>query len=186
MTCSPSSEVVLNTDDAAAKLTTVTGWVSRDGLFYGKDERIARWAGCTHIVCECGKPTPKSYVKCDECRAKTDRERWLALPLAAPDWQYPLCIYQDDRYFWGEDELRDWCEDNDIKPSSLLLVTCEPHHWRQVDTDYWSDDGPEDWDGYLPREIEQALKALNDAIKSYRHPACWYPGKERVVIEDEA
>lgn len=32
----------------AAKETTVTGWVSRNGLLYGKDECAARYAGATH------------------------------------------------------------------------------------------------------------------------------------------
>lgn len=178
----PTPEVVLNTDDAAAKLTTVTGWVSRDGFFYGKDERAARWSGCTHIVCECGKPMPKSYTKCDECREKAYRARYLALPVVEAG-DGPFCIYQDDRYFWSLQDVYDYCYDEDIKPSSLLLVLAEPHYARQVDEDYWSDDLPED--GELPDDIAKALKKLNEVIRAHKAPICWYGSDKRVVIPDE-
>lgn len=174
--------VILNTDPEAAREMTVTGWVSRDGMFYGKDERIARWAGCTHIVCECGKPTPKSYTKCDECRAKAERARWLALPVVELS-DGPFCVYQDDRYFWSLQDVYDHCYDQEIRPSDLMLVTCEPQYAREVDPDYWCDDTPEDGD--LPADIEEALDALNKVIRARKEPLCWYPGKQRVLLPDE-
>lgn len=57
-----SETMILPSSDEAAQQVTVTGWRSREGLFYGNDERIARWAGATHVECsECGKPTPKPW-----------------------------------------------------------------------------------------------------------------------------
>ena len=41
------TKIVLLEDAEAATLKTVTGWVSRDGLFFGSDERTARWSGAT-------------------------------------------------------------------------------------------------------------------------------------------
>jgi len=175
-------KVILITDPEAASERTLTGWVSRDGHFWGKDERMARWSGCTHIICECGKPTPKSYTKCDDCREKAYCERYLALPVAdAGDG--PFCVYQDDRYFWSLQEVYDYCYDEDIKPSSLMLVLAEPHYARQVDEDYWSDDLPED--GELPDDIATALKALNDVIRARKEPSCWYASDKRVTVPDE-
>jgi len=180
----PSKEkIILNTDPEAAREITVTGWVSRDGLFFGKDERAARWSGCTHIVCECGKPTPKTYTRCEECRNKLTRERWLALPLVEWDGESPIVMFDDDRYFWSTEDLLDWCYDEDIKPSTLMLVTCEPHFAREIDADYWSDDLPEDGDE-LPDDIAAAVDALNKVIRAHKEPLCWHPGKQRVVVAD--
>lgn len=70
-----TEKVVMSDSTEAAQLVTITGWVSRTGIFYGNDERIARYAGCTHRPCEtedCGKPTEKTYIYCDDCRHKRD------------------------------------------------------------------------------------------------------------------
>ena len=56
------NEMILNTSDEAAHFVTgLSGWVSRHGHFYGNDERLARYDGCTHTVCECGKPCEKGW-----------------------------------------------------------------------------------------------------------------------------
>jgi len=36
----------------AASIQTVTGWVSRSGRFWGNDEHMARYDGCTHRKCD--------------------------------------------------------------------------------------------------------------------------------------
>lgn len=178
----PSNQMVLNTDPEAATFVTVSGWRSRDGFFYANDERMARWSGCTHILCECGKPTPKSYTKCEECRTKADRERYLDLPVVdAGDG--PFYMYRDDRYFWSLQDVYDYCYDEDIKPSDLMLVLAEPEYAREVDEDYWSDDLPED--GELPSDIAEALEALNKVIRERKEPICWHASNKRVVIPDE-
>lgn len=175
-------QMILDTDHEAATLRTITGWVSRRGIYYGDDERTARWDGCTHIVCECGKPTPKTYAHCDECREKRQRERWLALPLVEWDGETPICQYGGDEYFFSSDELYDWCDNNAVHPGDLMLVTCEPQYLSQIDTDYWSDDLPEDGD--LPAEVEAALNALNKAIREHGKAYAWSPGKRRVEVRE--
>ena len=64
----------------AAQQVTVTGWQSRDGRFYGNDEHLARWAGCTHLICACGAEMEKGYNICKTCRRKADAEQYEAMP----------------------------------------------------------------------------------------------------------
>jgi len=35
--------------DSAKYVKNIEGWVSKNGKFFGKDEHIARWDGCTHV-----------------------------------------------------------------------------------------------------------------------------------------
>jgi hypothetical protein len=64
-------KMILDTSDEAAKFVTgISGWVSRDGHFCGNDERIARYIGSTHKLCECGNIVEKMWIKCDRCRAR--------------------------------------------------------------------------------------------------------------------
>jgi hypothetical protein len=80
-------KVILITDDVAAEYRTdISGWVSRDGIFFGKDERTARWAGCTHVLCgDCGKPTIKGHIYCSDCNYKRIVEKYKALPQSTWD-----------------------------------------------------------------------------------------------------
>ena len=174
--------IVLNTSDDAAKLVTVTGWVSRDGRFYGDDERLARWAGCTHLVCECGEMMDKGYTKCLKCRVKSDHERWLKLPLVEWDGVTPLTIFGDDTYFFDVESIYEHAEEAGCAVSALELVVCEPCFAREVDEDYWQDDLAED--GELPLEIRKALLKFNEVVRAYRQPLSWHQGKERVVLPD--
>lgn len=174
-------KMILNTDPEAAREMTITGWVSRNGLFFGKDERAARWSGCTHIVCECGKPACKSYTCCEDCRAKRQRERWEKFELVKWDGESPLTTYDGDDWFFDADSLYEWAEDNDIDLADAMLVIAEPCYARTVDEDYWSDDLHEDSE--LPSPIVAALKTFNEAIKAYREPLSWHMGKQRVIVE---
>ena len=71
-----SKEPIFPESTEAATFMKVEGWVSRDGRFYGKDERTARWGGATHIYCrECGEPCPKNWLVCEACREKKDKEK---------------------------------------------------------------------------------------------------------------
>lgn len=167
--------------DEAARKVTVTGWVSRSGLFYGDNEHIARWDGCTHIVCACGAVTAKGYTCCETCRAKLDRERWEARPLV-PYNGGAFCLDDGDRYFFDADEFYEWCDSEELQPSTLMLVPAVPESFREVDADYWYDDLPEDSE--LPDAIATALETLNAAIRAYAKPACYRPGPGRIVMQD--
>lgn len=174
-------EVVLSTSDEAATIRTVTGWVSRNGRFWGDDERIARYDGCTHGVCECGATMEKHWTKCEACRNASALERFAQKPRA--DWDGSTPLYSDaaERYFFCNSELADFIEDEyegDIE--SLRLVICEPNHARPLDPDNWADDLPEDGD--LPDELEAAIKALNEIVRTLE-PLSWSAGKYVASID---
>lgn len=177
-----SNEMILNTSDAAAKRVTVSGWVSRDGRFYGDDERTARWAGATHVACpECGQPTDKSYTHCEACRNRRSHERFEALPLAEWDGVTPLALWDTDQYFFLPDEVYDYAEEHGVKASELELVLCKPIFAHQLDIGYWCDEFPEDGDA--PTWLEDAIEQFNAILDAHKdEPLSWLPGKERVRL----
>lgn len=183
----PAEEkIILNTSDESAKRVTVTGWVSRDGRFYGDDERIARWAGATHIICSCGRITPKSYTACDACREQSRNVRYAALPRAQWDGVAMLCVFEGDLYFNSIEEAQEHAETNETTLEALQLVICAPKRYREIDpNDYYCDDLPED--GEVDGEIEDAFNELNKRIRSHTSPISWWPSKVALAlnVEDE-
>lgn len=178
-------EMILNTSpEAATYRTDIKGWVSRTGRFFGEDERAARYDGCTHVVCDCGASVERGRVRCQPCQEKLDQEDWLKLPLVEWDGAAPLCLFRDDEYFFSLDDVEVYCDNHDLQMSTLQLVVCAPTVTREVDSDYWCDDLPED--GELPPWLEDAVHTLNAVIREHRcDPLSWYQGKERVVLTDE-
>lgn len=172
--------IILDSSDEAAKIATVTGWVSRLGRFWGDDERMARYDGCTHRGCDdCGKPVPKcGFTVCDGCRKKRSDARFAAFEIVEWDGETPLNLYDTDRYFFDADEVRDFIEERGIVPEELRLVLCEPEYLRQLDADIWEDNLPDD--GELPDEVQEALDALNKVIAA-QGPSCWRPTDKRVI-----
>ena len=185
MTHEPTKIILYTSDEAAAYRTRIKGWVSRTGRYYGEDEHLARYDGCTHRPCEdCGAPTPKSYFRCESCRHKADVARWESLPLVEWDGETPLCEFDGDRYFFSEDDVYDYAEDEGLRVSEMQLVVCEPNRAAELDADYWQDDLPEDEE--LPPWLEEAVEQLNKVIRAHRHePLSWSAGKQRVVLPDE-
>jgi hypothetical protein len=177
----PDKAVVMFDSPEAAQRKTVTGWVSRDGRFYGDDERIARYAGCTHRQCEsCLNVVEKGRIYCDVCTSKQTREKYESLPAKAWDGNTPLCAYDTDDYFFDEDSLMEYCEENEVEREDLMLVICDPVKPRAYDSgdlfaDYLADDGE------APDEVVDALDALNKAIAA-APPFSWYPGKFRPIF----
>jgi hypothetical protein len=111
----------------------VIGWQSRDGRFYDDDEHLARWAGCTQLLCDCGAEMEKGYTICEACRGKADAGKYEAMPFKEWDGKTPLVIYGDDIYFWDEDGVLEYCEEHDCQPEDLRLVICEPQYAQEVE-----------------------------------------------------
>jgi hypothetical protein len=169
--------VVMYDSPEAAKQVTVTGWVSRRGIFYGDNEHIARWDGCTHKACEgCGLPCEKSYIKCRNCREKADIARWEAMPKKAWDGAQMIFCDATDHYYSDPEGILEYCEDEGVSLADMRPILCEPNYAREVDSDYWTDELPED-EYDLPEDIETALAALNKAIREHKEPLSWGPGK---------
>lgn len=173
-------KVVLYDSPEAASFVTVTGWMSRNGIFYGDDERTARWYGCTHIPCEqCKEPTRKGYSICDKCRGVEERERYEKLE-RRPWTEGPVAIYRDDHYFWDDDDILEYCEEEGINPDRLMLVLCKPCDLPVLDAnDFLKDVLPEDQ--YCEdKGILEAAAAFNEAVKKATS-IFWYPDKYAAV-----
>lgn len=168
-----------DSEEAAAQ-KSVTGWVSRNNLFFGNDEQTARWDGATHVRCtECGGDTSKHYTKCESCREEGDIRRFAAREKR--EWDGTGMIYSQvlDRYFYSWDEV----EDEEEEPESLQLVICEPVFAEQINPrDHYCDDLPDEGDGDVPDEIQDAFDELNQRISECKTPLCWMPGKFAVLL----
>ncbi len=173
-----NAEMILPADDRAAKQVTVTGWVSRDGRFYGDDERIARYAGSTHSLCEdCGEPCSKSWLVCDACREKRDVETHAKREVRP--WDGICMIYSEvfDKYFNEPSEVLEFLEDaeSSFDQSDLRLVLCEPNYPHAPDPgDCYCDELPEDGD--VPDEVAEAFAVLAAALEKCA-PLSWSAGK---------
>ena len=179
------TSVILPTSaEAATYRTDVKGWVSRSGRYFGDDERLARYDGCTHMVCDCGAPAEKSRIRCDSCQATRDAAKWEALPLVEWDGETPLCIYRGDTYFFDIDQVRDYADEQVVKVSELRLVLCKPVCARRLAVDYWAHQLVEGDDA--PSWLEDAVDEFNEVIAKRRtEPLSWMPCQQRVVLADE-
>lgn len=170
--------------DKAASLQTVTGWVSSDGRFFGNDEHLARWVGCTHKTCPCGKITSKHYTICNTCQEEKRAERYRVMPEGNPGEDM---VYSDSgqRYFNDVDDALDYAAEEGCSIADLDLVCCEPVHMKEVDPEIWADDLPEDFsfDDCAPKGIRDKIFELNAMIREHKVILSWWPGKERVSDE---
>ena len=178
----PNEVIVLEDSPEAASIKTITGWVSRDGRFFGKDERLARFAGATHRTCaKCGEVHVINGY-CHTCRDARENEKFNAME--KQDWNGidPLVIFDSDIYFFDADDLDNYCAENDVKAHELRLVHCIPNMAREVESDYWEDALPEDGD--IPKEMQEALDILNEAIRKAA-PLSWSQGIIAAVVPED-
>lgn len=179
-------KVLYDSEDAAQKVT-ITGWKSRRGIFYGEDEHLARFDGCTHRICACGNEMERSYTSCEDCRAKNSKERYLAMPFKEWDGSTMLVTYDNDTYFSDENDVLNFCEDKEIEPQDLQLVICEPQYAWEISDDYFCDILPEDMtldDCYS--ELAEAIGRVNELIRKKEKPISWSAGKYRTTINKKA
>lgn len=171
--------IMYDTPEAAEEIT-LTGWVSKgkDGRFFYKDEHMARWAGCTHLKCDCGAIMEKAYTRCATCRDKSQRERYDAMPFKEYDGDF-VVEYNGDRFFWSEDEIVEYLEENDIQEINLLF--CDPVHHRSISIeDIATDDCHDGYDP--PGELIKKINELNSFIQTLP-PHSYYPGKVRTTYK---
>jgi hypothetical protein len=174
-------EIRYDSPEAAQFKTGITGWVSSDGRFFGNDEHLARYAGCTHVLCsDCQAPAAKPYMRCDTCRRKFSVDSYAKLPFEEWDKEKPICLYDGHNYFFSEEELIDFLEDNELRGSDVMLVICDPIKYRQIDYGYWGDEAHEDWEP--GKELVEAVEKLNGLLRKLP-PHSWQPGKIRTSYE---
>jgi len=165
----------------AASIQTVSGWVSRTGHFWGKDEHMARYDGSTHRVC---KENPEHGVHeknawCEKCRAERMDAKFAAMPRREYDGT-PIVVFDSDTYFFDADDLISWLLDNDIKPEDARLVFCKPNYASPIDpNEHFSDDLPED--GEVSATLAAAFDVLNKVIEA-EGPLSWNEGDTAVTL----
>lgn len=169
-----TEQIIFSDSPEAASLRTVTGWVSRNGIYYGNDEQMARYDGCTHRACNtCGAPTEKPWKECSECRHKMKVEAFKAMPRAP--WDGVCMVYSDarDEYYNSPADAAEDLEEGQAL-EDLRLILCEPVRGRHIDEDHFSDQLPEDSE--LPDELVRAIVAFNKAVDA-APMLSWAPGK---------
>lgn len=174
-------KIVMFDADEAAQLKTVDGWVSRNGRYYGADERAARYDGCTHRMCgACGQVViPKNRINCDACQANVRHGIYLKKELVEWDGETPLFLHDGDEFFHGSDDILYYCEDNECVPEDLQFVLAMPEY-ACLREDHFCDiiaeDGPPTW-------LEIAIDAFNRAADG--QVVSWTASDKRVNITSE-
>lgn len=180
-----SENPIITPDSAdAASYRTVSGWVSRDGRFYGQGsaaEHLARLAGATHRHCDdCATLIAnRHWLVCDSCRTARDIKKHARAPRAA--WDGHSLLYSDrlEAFFSAPEEALEQAEINDEPVAdleSLRLYLCRPVHAPQLDVDFFEGALPEDSDGLLPDWANEAIAQFNRACAN-RPALSWEPDK---------
>jgi hypothetical protein len=180
--------VLFESPEAATYRTDIKGWVSRNGHYYGdgpSNERTARWAGCTHMTCECGKEFEKGSLSCAECRDKAAVEAYYDLPVVKWDLVTPLAVSVlrgEDKFFFHLEDVLDYAAQlqDESGHDELRLILCKPGHLHTLSEYDWCDDLPED--GELPTDVALLVEQLNEAIRKAA-PVCWWPSEERISAD---
>ena len=119
----PEEKVVMYESPEAASIQTVTGWVSADGRFWGNNEDVARYSGSTHRLCKNNPDHPAHPTNrwCGVCRNERLAAQFAAIPRRIWGGE-PITDFDGDRYFFDEEDLRDYILDHDIDLADLKLV----------------------------------------------------------------
>ena len=175
-----NKEIILfESDEAATFKTNISGWVSRNGLFFGDSEQAARYNGCTHRACECGNVHEKMWTKCAQCRTKSNRERYLNLP--EKEWTgEPLVIFNTEDYFFHENEVYDFLAEFDGEDPEFVI--CEPVVAPYIE-DYGIDQLPEEMfiDDIDPK-LSELIGAVNHYIVENKPVLSWQEGRFRTKV----
>lgn len=179
--------IIMYDSPEAAKLKTgIKGWVSGAGYFYGNEEHLARWNGCTHLKCkECGTPHRKSYTICKKCRDKKqelkEKEVYGSMEVVVWNEDVPVCSCGSDNYFNSWDEIYSHCDEFECSVRSLRLVICEGIALPEIDiNDHFCDAMHEDQcSDDIDQDILDAADELNRLIKKAR-PMVYHEGDKAI------
>ncbi|WP_437918564.1 hypothetical protein [Sphingobacterium sp. LRF_L2] len=144
----------------------------------------------THRNCEkCGVEFKKPYdyvKKCDACISSAVREKWEKLPIVGYDGKKPLFLYNsDNQYFFDIGDIIDYCEENEIDVSELMLVTCVKSSFSEIDIEDLTSSYEvvhEDWE---PSDAFLAKLAEFNEWLTRQNTNTYFPSNERVVIRKE-
>ncbi|WP_445494636.1 hypothetical protein [Photorhabdus sp. SF281] len=180
-----NEKIIMYDSEEAASIKTVTGWVAKNGSFWGDDEHTARYSGSTHRKCKNNPEHPifRRNDYCSICREEKNNEEFNAMERKEWDWETPIVIFNTDQYLWNECDLLEYCDENNVSPQELKLVICEPNFPDEIDGEYYfRNDLPDD--GELPAELQRAFDILNIAIRNCG-PLSWSQGNIAAIIGDD-
>lgn len=180
MSTGTTTPIVFPEDEAAASIKTVTGWVSRTGHYWGRDEHTARHDGSTHRHCECGAVIEKrSY--CRACHDRREAEKYAKMPRKAWDGNGMLYSAITEHFYNDLSEAEEDLDEGQTL-ADLMLVFCKPNYVQELDDDYCADDLPEEEDE-APAAVREAMEAFNKAVAGI--VLSWSPSDTAVLIEEE-
>lgn len=177
-----ANPIIMYESPEAASIQTVTGWVSRDGRFFGDDELLARYCGSTHRTCD---TNPEHQVfrtngYCEQCANEKEMSKFAAMPIADWDGEAMLYLVEHDRFYNCATDIQRFCERSELQIKDLKVVLCEPINMDKVESDYWESSFADEVD--LDSAIQTALDALNAAIEAHGKAVSWMPGSNRVIL----
>lgn len=182
MSAADSKPIFPESEEAAKFVTSLSGWVDRHGRFWGDDEKTARYLGSTHRKCDCGAEIEQRSF-CEDCSRLKEAARYKEAEKLTWNGETPLYSQIHDKYLFGKDELLEFMHECEVKnPDELELFLCEPNYLREIESDQWCDDLPDDGD--LPPEVEAALEVFNAVLRA-AEPVSWSPGKFAAIVNLE-
>lgn len=167
--------IMYNDPNIVEYKTNIEGWVGKDKIFYGKNEHNARYGNSTHKKCECGNIMNKYWTKCEDCRNKESNEKYFKLEFKEWDGKTPVALYNgdEDDFFFDEDAIEDYLDDNYLQPEDLQLVLCETKdHYPELDLNHWEDYFVEDRED-LTKDLVNLVDEFNEKL-SKLSPNVWF------------
>ena len=168
-----------------AKKESVDLYRGKDHYFHEKE--LAEMELAIGQECRvCGKNTGyKSRLVCDACTTRLANEAYNNKPYTEWNGSDALVIYNTDIYFFNEDGLEQYCEENEIDSKDLKLMICEKEPVPQFSTSSFLEDSSE-WFEEIPNEEEideKINKILQEQLSLYW--ISWVQGKYRTTVELE-
>lgn len=161
-------KIIMYDSDEAATKVQIWAWKDSKGSYH-LNENTARYRGSTHKKCECGELMRVGFTRCEKCSEKLSKENFLKHPFKEWDLDSPVCTDYGQEYFFSEEEVIEYLEENDLEEIDLLIAT--PLDFSEVSEDYWADELGEE--GELPEEMKKALDALNKIIREQTTSLYW-------------
>lgn len=197
-----TEEKIIFPEDVTPKRVTISQWDDGEKLekpivlFYNHereclspDEALVRDSIATHYSCECGCPSKKPFLRCENCRAKADLEKWEKTPKKEWDEKIPICD-NEGNFFSEWNDVFDYCiqHEDQITPKNLELFLTKKEKFRGRISfyDLFNDILPEGFDDSdIPMSIQYAIDDCNRVIDSMDITASYRPTEIAVLVTDE-
>lgn len=138
----------------------------------------------THKNCDnCGNEFEKQYTYeklCRECQLKISNEKYFKLDFVEWDGQNAVCLYNEDQYFFNEEEILEFCDENEINLEDLQLVLCYRTSFSPIDLQNITEELTyEDWE-----PSDDFMEKFNEFNKwlTAQSTETWMPSNKRIDI----